>query len=257
MGCPISTSVRILNACSLAVKASGKFAVVQYASDDDYLSASSIAEAFNYKLIKSPYIDALETYDPWIVVGAQLANPVYAQVFGPLITLNDEGFIRIDYRDYSYGGKQISVWGVAGYLAQDTQLGAQWIVANGLPAGPMKTPWVVVQYASDDDYSTASMLAGARGWELGKTSDMSSLRAYDGWVLVGAQLANPVCNDVFGPLISENDEGYIRVAYRVYGYVGRSRQVWGIASWSASDTRASAEWVMQYGLPSNPVRHRR
>jgi hypothetical protein len=229
---------------------------VQYASDDDYLAALAVAEEFGYELIKSSDINSLLQYDEWILLGSSEANPVYAVVFGELISLDDEGYIRIDHKVFSHGGKQYSVWGVASWLAQDTLKSAYWIVENGLPSGKVKAPWIVVQYASDDDYQVANSLAQARGWELVKTSDMSALEAYDGWVVVGAQLANPVYKSVFGSLINENDEGFIRISYKMYDYAQRSRNVWGIASWSAEDTQDSADWVIQWGLPSKPVRQR-
>ncbi|MBN2542204.1 hypothetical protein JXI42_05010 [bacterium] len=230
--------------------------IVQYSSDGDFSAASILARKLNAQIIKTTDIIQLLEYNEWILVGADQANPVYKKVFGQRVTLKDEGYIRIDHEEFLYLGTTYSVWGAASYMAQDTLNSAKWIVEHGWPAQTIRLPWIVVQYSSDADYQAANLIAKQRGWDIIKTSDISDLEEYEGWVIVGAQDANPVFNQVFGPLIDQNDQGYILINEKDYVYQQQNRAVWGIASWSIQDTEESARWVIQWGLPSQSIRQR-
>ena len=108
---------------------------VQFCADADRRDALTISRALNWTLVKACSQSDLGTYQRWVLVGGQYANPIYAEIFGDALIERDEGFIVIKTsRTHSYDGQQRAVWGVAGWSESDTLESAAYVIDKGLPS---------------------------------------------------------------------------------------------------------------------------
>jgi hypothetical protein len=108
-----------------------------------------------------------------------------------------------------------------------------------------------VQYGSSSDFQAASKLANALGWELIFDSNLN-LNEFSDLIVVGGQFANPlyaqfVAEGIFRNL-TEADTG-IQIQVRQKG----DTKIYGVAGWSGNDTLASAQYIVDVGLPEADV----
>ncbi len=102
-----------------------------YSSDEDQ-AADIIKRAVNPSAVLKGWVDVRTIIQPLIVVGAQMANPVYGDlvslgVMPEVLSSDINGHIYV--RQYS--GQ--TVYGIVGWLGTQTLAAAQYIADNGLP----------------------------------------------------------------------------------------------------------------------------
>ena len=119
---------------------------VQYGSNADRTAAETIAKGLKATELVFGFVDARTITKPLVVVGAQEANPTYAQLVSlgvlPKITTEHAGRGLIYVRHY----KGIKVVGVAGYHAAGTQAAAAYLAKRGsLPTEGASIPTGVSQ----------------------------------------------------------------------------------------------------------------
>ena len=114
---------------------------LQWYSDDEDQAGNIIKKKLNPKQSVKGWIDVRGLTKPLIVVGAQMANPVYGDLVTlgvmPDITVGDtNGYIYVK----TYSGQ--TIYGVVGDLAQHTLAAANYIKENGLPTTDVTIPVV-------------------------------------------------------------------------------------------------------------------
>ena len=112
--------------------------IIQWYSDDEDQAAKIIKKKLSPKQSVQGWMDVRGLTKPLIVVGAQMANPVYGDLVNlgvmPEITAGDTGHIYVK----SFSGQ--TIYGVVGDSAQDTLAAANYIKENGLPATDVTIP---------------------------------------------------------------------------------------------------------------------
>ena len=229
--------------------------IVQYSADANRKFAQELADAKNYKIARAYSEADIETSTKWILVGGQFDNRIYNDHFEDL-TLLDSGYINIAKTSFIDGEILRELWGVAGWNRLDTSMSISWMIDNVLPNDAQKLPWVVVQYCPEGDRGITLRLSNAFGWPVVNTCSLQDLSEHDGWILIGGQYANPVYQQVFGDVLTQQDSGFAVIHITGHVLNENRRIVWGVAGWNESDSNASVDFILRNGLPDAGIRNK-
>jgi len=145
------------------------------------------------------------------------------------------------------------------YISLDQEQQQQLVQEKIAPIASISTTpplTTVIQYCAAADRGIALAIQRANSsWSVVTSCNADGLQQYDRWLLIGGQNSNPIFNQVFGPVLTSADQGFVSIFVdKSHAYGGSNRQVWGVGGWKAEDALGSAYYVAENGLPSQDIR---